>query len=123
MNCCVREGFIFFASAKVLTKDSPLFFGRKSVSHPSGLVQTFTEANKANPTPKYNGILPMESLPSQYEEINCKNVRNCQIEFVAFEKKESENYKQKYKVVRFFRCEHDHACDGVPVTSRGEFSE
>ena len=70
---------------------------------------------------KYNGILPMGSLPSKYEEINCKNIRNCQIEFVAFEKKESENYKQKFKVVKFFKCDHDNACDGG--TSEGQIGK
>ena len=60
---------------------------------------------------KYNGILPLGSLPATYRVINCKNIRNCMIEFVAFEKKDSEEFQEKLKFLRFYRCDHDHPCN------------
>ena len=52
----------------------------------------------------------MGSLQSKYEEIDCKNIRNCQIEFVAFAKTDSENFHQDFKVVKFYKCDHDNSC-------------
>ena len=33
------------------------------------------------------------------------------IEFVAFEKKDSEEFQEKLKFLRFYRCDHDHPCN------------
>ena len=59
---------------------------------------------------KYNGVLPIGTLPSDYPQRDCKEIDFCNIEFVALEKRESENFKQKYRVVKHFRCEHEEEC-------------
>ena len=52
----------------------------------------------------------MGTLPSDYPQIDCKEYDFCNIEFVAMEKRESEDFKQKYRVVKHFRCEHEEEC-------------
>ena len=59
---------------------------------------------------KYNGVLPIGTLPSDYPQRDCKEIDFCNIEFVALEKRESEDFKQKYRVVKHFRCEHEEEC-------------
>ena len=59
---------------------------------------------------KYNGVLPLGTLPSDYQQRDCKEIDFCNIEFVALEKIKSEDFKQKYRVVKHFRCEHEEEC-------------
>ena len=68
---------------------------------------------------KYNGVLPIGTLPADYPKRDCKKINLCNIEFVALEKRESEDFKQKYRVVKSFRCEHEEECTkkGVSLLS------
>ena len=59
---------------------------------------------------KYNGVLLVGSLPSEYPEIDCKEIDFCNIEFVALEKTEPGEFKQRLRVVKHFRCEHAEEC-------------
>ena len=69
---------------------------------------------------KYNGVLPMGTLPSDYPQRDCKKINFCNIEFVAREKRESEDFKQKYRVVKHFRCEHEEDCNEKGATFLAE---
>ena len=69
---------------------------------------------------KYNGVLPIGTLPADYPKRDCKKINFCNIEFVALEKTESEDFKQKYRVVKHFRCEHEEECNKKGATFLSE---
>ena len=73
---------------------------------------------------KYNGILPLATLRPGYQNIDCKEIDFCNVEFVASGKNEGEEtYKIEMDIGKNFRCEHPEDCNKkfiAPQSKTGE---